>query len=281
MTDVSTGPGKPAPPTKKTSLNKAIYKQLRIQIKGILDPVLSFGDVRITRVSHVDGSISFRVPFWLPPPSPDNVRWLTTLEEQRSLRQTFAVRLEAELNRFLEIQLKEYLLERMDIEHYDPSIQKIVRRLFQKLLAGRPAYAHSSLNPPEKKLLLDVRKSVESFRDAVKQLAAKNLTDRDIRGHLRESVTSHEERYLKLFLRHCSKIPRRRYDRYEHDPDAYSTDTKLSEPNEWDLVRITARIAYHEILAATGKRYTGKVLAEAARRKRRSATTAKIGGKKS
>jgi len=227
--------------------------------------------VQVSRVSHSDGIILFRVPFWLPPPSPDNVPWLTSLSEQRDLRKAFGIRLQAELQRFVPAVLQEFLLERLDIK--DACIQEKIKRYLQKRLAGRPAYDQPPLSPREKEILSQLRISVEAFRDTVEQLSAQSPTDREIRAHLRESVDStekaHMEKYLKLFLRHFSEgVPRRPYERSGNGSIQNSNMAKLSEPREWNVVAIAATLTFHEIRITTGKRYSKKVLEEALRRKR-------------
>lgn len=130
------------------ALYEDIYRHLICQIEGILDPVLSFEFS--VRVSHNDGSISFRVPFWLPPPSPESLRWLTTAEEQQALRQAFAARLQRELKRFIPSQLREFLLERLDVERYKPPIPERLKR-YLRGSAGRPEFDQPPLSRAEKR----------------------------------------------------------------------------------------------------------------------------------
>jgi hypothetical protein len=261
------------------ALYEDIYRHLICQIEGILDPVLSFEFS--VRVSHNDGSISFRVPFWLPPPSPESLRWLTTAEEQQALRQAFAARLQRELKRFIPSQLREFLLERLDVERYKPPIPERLKR-YLRGSAGRPEFDQPPLSRAEKKILLEIRSAVDVFQDTVKKRPTKIRTDREIRSYLRESIDteekSHLEKHLRSFLRYSrERVPRRRYQRGRNDTQL--TTAKLAEAEEWNIVEIAADLARYEILVATGKLYAKRVLADALRRKQKN--VAKIGGNKS
>jgi hypothetical protein len=127
----------------KTSMDRTLAQALERQFTEVLDWVYRYSDPAITIADRGEClDILFRMPFYFPEPDYDYGAWLATRRAQAKLRRGFIAYLRKpevikDLSDFFFTTLAKFLLEFKGVSRYGATIEKHLRRIAQKRLAGR------------------------------------------------------------------------------------------------------------------------------------------------
>lgn len=239
-------------------LDKALGEHLERYFTEVLDRVYLYSSAAIERIDDRGEclDIVFRMPFFLAAPSPDAGKWLLTARARTKLRKGFMDYLRRgetvkEMSDLLYAQLSHFLLELGGINKYNDKIQAQLRKIAQKMLAGRPS--HPIPNKVEKRIQkegVNIYRAIQDMQNSIKRW---KKTDRTIRGNIRRLYPTKKYPWLPIFVSLIPKLPYKPYYPGRTDPSGAFDEkgkplpAKLSEPDRWSTIDIAVKILQQKL----------------------------------
>ena len=264
-------PDKPRIDPRKKTL-QAIARCLEAEIKLVTDSSLGWWPAEILHIEFDSEGLllSTRLPFPIFEPSGGEGEWPESRREQERCRTKYAEYLfkqEKKLASFFFQRLVDFLIEDRDFNRFGPEVMKRLKTIAQREFAGHPAETiHPAMERKIRRKGLVICRTVESMREDVKSWQKKNasLRDADILRRLRRKFTQNKIPWIKHFYSMSESLPRRRYwsatldemQVLESAPaDGRPSPCKLSEPDQWSVADIVARVVQIQLRNETGKMF--------------------------
>jgi hypothetical protein len=272
--------GSPSPEDKietdkdREFLDEKLASALEIRIKTITGASLGQWPAEIVKItSDSDGlHLSMLLPFPILRPSPVLGRWPPSRREQNQLRNSFAEFLLTETSQrdvasFFHQKLASFLIELKCPKKLSLIILEWLNSIVQRKLAGRPKriITHDMRRriKTEGRFILNViramKNQVELWQKKNKSLEDSTILTRLRKKYLRSSYAG----MIQHFWNIRDELPRRRHHANTLDAAAFSEDAslegnkerqcKISEPGEWSMIDIAAKVTQAHLLKETGK----------------------------
>jgi hypothetical protein len=260
--------------TNRLRLKRSIARSLEAEIREVTDASLGSWPAEIQGINRdADGLlVSIRLPFPIFTPSSGEGYWPPSRREQERRRKKYAEflssqRNEAKLASFFYQQLVNFMIEDRKFDRFGPDIIKHLKTIAQRELAGHP---EEIIQPRTGRRIQRegkvVERTIESIRTFVKRLKVKDgrLQESTILRKLNRKFPRSRFVWIKHFYDLSAKLPRRRYWSSSPDESAASekffengtrTPCTISEPNDWSIPDITAKVVQHWFRKETGKTF--------------------------
>jgi hypothetical protein len=257
---------------RRTSVDNLLAEGLERYFSEVLDCVYFFSPAEIKRIDdrgeYLD--LVFRMPFFLPEPSPDSGKWLQTRSAQTKLRRGFMNYLRKrevvkDLSDFFYTKLARFLLELGGISRYSDGVQKHLRRIAQKKLAGRPSHAiDKDIAKQIGKEGVEIHKTIQDMQRSIERWKKANpkIDDPAIKKNLFRSYPVKVYPWMRFFTSLIPKLPRKPYFSSKIGPsevigkDEKLPPAKLSEPDHWSRIDICAKVMQGKLLQDCGTRFS-------------------------
>jgi hypothetical protein len=249
-------------------LAKRLARSMEWRIKEVTNASLGYWPAEILNIKFdADGLlVSTWLPFPLLRPSRVTGEWPPRRAEQESLRDRYAEYLltsasEKELASFYFQKLVNFLIEHLFPVKLNTEVIKHLKRISQRALAGRPAEA---ITPEMRQRIISdgqsISEKVETIKTQITLWQKKGpLQDRTILTRLRSRYPPSKFAWIEHFLSLSPTFPRRRYLSKSDDASRYSEDgnlpsCKISEPEDWSMIDIVAKVLQAHLREETRKR---------------------------
>jgi hypothetical protein len=202
------------------------------------------------------------VPFDLPDPSPDGGMWWATSGAQNDLRRDFAKhlgsgRFKKTLANLFYTELTHFLLKRDNIGRYGKGIQKLLRKIPQQKLAGRPSHpigktvANEITNEGVK-----IYRSLQNIQEAIRRWKDNDpkIEDPAIKKKLSRGYPVKTYPWMPFFYELIPKLPRKPYFESKSNATEVLDDNdrqlpvKLCEPERWSTIAVAVKILQKKLL---------------------------------
>ena len=251
----------------KARADKLLAQGIERRFTEVLDYVYVFSRAEIRRIDdrgeYLD--LIFRMPFFFPEPSPDSGKWLRTASAQVELRRGFMRHLRKpevvkELSDFLYTKLSQFLLELDGISKYGDGIQKHLRRIAQKKLAGRPSHPiEKNVAKRIRKEGVEIHKAIQDMQRMIERWKKTNpkIEDRAVRTNIGRRYP-----WMPFFNSIIPTLPCKPYfaskieASYIVDEDGNPLPAKISEPDRWSTVDIAVKILQKKLFLETALQFS-------------------------
>jgi hypothetical protein len=241
-------------------------------IKDRFTDVLNFclpAEIETISVGKKDFRLIVCVPFDLPDPSPDGGKWWATRAAQNKLRRDFAKHLKSgrfnkTLANLFYTELAHFLLKRDNIGRYSKGIQRLLRKIPQQTLAGRPS------NPIRKHLANEITnegvkiyQALQNIQEAIRRWKNNDpkIEDPGIKKKLSRRYLVKTYPWMPLFYELIPKLPCKPYfdtgieTTQIVDKSGHPLPARLCEPDRWSTIDIAVKIIQAKLLQERGIKF--------------------------
>lgn len=256
----------------RTTMDKLLARALERQFTEVLRWVYRYSDAEIRRIDDRGEclDIVFRMPFYLPEPEYDYGTWLATRRAQSKLRRGFINHLRKrevvkDLSDYFFTKLAQYLLELNNISRYSKAIQKHLRRIAQKMLAGRRRH------PIDKNIAkrieregVDIYRTIQQMQRCIERWKRTNpkIEDQAITKKIDRFYPIRNYPWMPFFTSLIRRLPCKPYFGSKNDLSngvdevGKPLPARLSEPNRWSTIDIAVKILQKKLLQESGLQFS-------------------------
>jgi hypothetical protein len=255
----------------RQSVDKMLARAIKRRFTDVLDSVFFFSNAEIKTITINKDHLQLIVyiPFVLPAPSPEGGLWWDTVAAQIELRRDFAKHLRSStfnktFARLFHTELSHFLLERGNIGRYREEIQKLLRKLPQQELAGRPSRPIGKAVANEIKTEgVKIYQALQNMQMAITGWKDNNpkLDNPAIKKKLSRRYPLKTYPWRPFFYELIPKLPCKPYlpSKIEAtkvlDEDGHPLPAKLSEPDRWSTKDIATKIMQAKLLQERGIKF--------------------------